>query len=237
MNVRWEPFSGIQQRGGQLLRRRRLGRGHAGGCPEEPLAGGAVGGEVQHRRGLRRRTVAAEDGQRRGAAAVAGRDAPAVQQLRRQQVGWVVQRQLPGAAGENRRGGAGSGLPSPAAAQQNGGVLQAAGTEDIQQAVQQGKAQRQDGIWRYVYLFCQRQEGSIGADAAADAGGMQLTQPPNSPASDEIALPHRQVMKGQTVHVDGGNIRFLSGSYVNKHGSSFRRSSGADRVVRPYKTR
>ena len=26
MNVRWEPFSGIQQRGGQLLRRRRLGR-------------------------------------------------------------------------------------------------------------------------------------------------------------------------------------------------------------------
>ena len=46
MNVRWEPFSGIQQRGGQLLRRRRLGRGHAGGCPEEPLAGGAVGGKA-----------------------------------------------------------------------------------------------------------------------------------------------------------------------------------------------
>ena len=41
MNVRWEPFSGIQQRGGQLLRRRRLGRGHAEGCPEELLAGGA----------------------------------------------------------------------------------------------------------------------------------------------------------------------------------------------------
>ena len=97
MNVRWEPFSGIQQRGGQLLRRRRLGRGHAGGCPEEPLTGGAVIGEVQHRRGLRRRTVAAEDGQRRGAAAVAGRDAPTVQQLLRQQVGRVVQRQIPAA--------------------------------------------------------------------------------------------------------------------------------------------
>ena len=41
MNVRWAPFSGIQQRGGQLLRRRRLGRGHAEGCPEELLAGGA----------------------------------------------------------------------------------------------------------------------------------------------------------------------------------------------------
>ena len=123
------------------------------------------------------------------------------------------------------------------AEQQNGGVLQTAGTEDIQQAVQQGKTQRQDGIWRYVYLFCQRQEGSLGADIAADAGGIQLTQPPDSPAAGEIAPPHRQVLKGQAVHVDGGNIRFLSGSYVNKHESPFRRSSGADRVVRPYKTR